>query len=190
MSNDSLAKIINRCQQGDEKAFGWLLREYGPRLYRYFLRTSGSADDAEDLLQDLFVKLLVKIGDYHHEGRFDNWLFCVAANLVRDHFRRRQRSVRTVPMQTNGGIGTVSPAEAVSSGPRPEERLETKEQLDRLQQALGRLEPRESEIILLRHYGGLSFKEIAEHFQVPIGTALARVHRGRKKLNNMLEEKK
>ena len=187
MKSDPLAQIIRRCQKGDHEAFGCLIKEFGPKLYRYFLRTSGSGSDAEDLLQDLFVKLFVKIKkDYRHEGKFEPWLFRVAANLVRDFHRSRQRSIKIVtPRQHESDRGGM-PDEIDSQEFQPHQQAEQNEQLDRLQEALMTLPALDREIIMLRHYGGLSFSEIAEYFDIPMGTALAKVHRGLKKLQRML----
>ena len=93
MQRDELTIKVNKCQQGDPEAFSWLVSEYGPRLYRYFHRHSGSAQEAEDLLQDMFVKLVEKIRDYRHQGLFEAWLFRVAANLSRDRARRGQKRI-------------------------------------------------------------------------------------------------
>ena len=183
MKSDPMVKIIKRCQNGDPDAFAWLLSEFGPKLRSYFLRTLASADDADDMLQELFLKLLIVIRRYKHRGRFESWLFSVAANLVRDRYRTRQRRIKTVSADA---ADYDAPATAASREPNPHRRMETAEQLDQLQHALEELSPSDREIILLRHYGGLSFKELAKHFQIPTGTALARVHRGIKKLNKLL----
>ncbi|MBN1766138.1 MAG: RNA polymerase sigma factor [Sedimentisphaerales bacterium] len=188
MEHDSLEEIIRLCQQGRPEAFHSLLREFGPKLYRFFLRTSGSVHDAEDLLQDIFVKLLEKIKDYQHQGRFESWLFCVAANMVRDRSRKKQRRGTVVPLhdavREKGQL--INSIEA--SVPEPIDQLEKSEEYDSLQQALAMLPDSDKEIIMLRHYGGLSFQEIAGHFQIPIGTALTRVHRGLKKLKKIMEK--
>ena len=185
MKTDPMVKIIKRCQNGDPDAFAWLLSEFGPKLRSYFLRTLSSADDADDMLQELFLKLLTVIRRYRHQGRFESWLFCIAANLVRDRYRTRQRRIKTVSLSTDDS--TYDPQAAVASGEtNPHRQMETAEQLDQLQHAIEELSPSDREIILLRHYGGLSFRELAEYFQVPVGTALARVHRGMKKLNKLL----
>ncbi|MCK4629690.1 MAG: sigma-70 family RNA polymerase sigma factor [Sedimentisphaerales bacterium] len=185
MKTDPLVKIIKRCQNGDPDAFAWLLSEFGPKLRSYFLRALASADDADDMLQELFLKLLIIIRRYKHRGRFESWLFCVAANLVRDRYRTRQRRIKTVSLPADDATYD-SQAAAVSREPNPHRQMETAEQLDQLQHALDELSLSDREIVLLRHYGGLSFKELAEHFQIPTGTALARVHRGLKKLNKLL----
>ena len=188
MSKDeTLVEMIARCRKGEAAGFVWLLEEYGPRLYSYFLRSTGSTADAEDLLQDLFVRLLKKVADYQHEGVFDNWLFRIAANLVRDRGRRQQRQspAQTGPGREEDDYGP--PLENLTArGPTAAHAAELAEEIGRLQKALEELPRLDREIILLRHYGQMSFKDIARQCGIPLGTALAKVHRGLKTLNRIL----
>ena len=183
MKQDLLAEQIALCQKGDPAGFAWLMEQYGPRLYRYFLRVNRSEADADDLLQELFVKLIEKICNYRHEGRFEGWIFCIAANMIRDEARRRSRRGEVISFQDEkAGLKDII-ASNESTAP---EKLQYNEQVDQLQAALEQLPQMDREIILLRHYGQLSFKEIAEQFDIPIGTALAKVHRGLKRLHKLM----
>jgi RNA polymerase sigma-70 factor, ECF subfamily len=186
-SDENLKNLIKRCQQGRQDAFAELLQLYGPRLYGYYLRTSGSTQQAEDLLQDLFVRLLEKIKNYRHENKFDNWLFTVAANLARDQARRKDNKLISLD-QNSDDSKTTPVARLIADQATPLEQLLQHEQHDKLKQALQQLPQQDREIIMLRHYGQLSFKEIAEHFEMPIGSALAKVHRGLKKLKRILKD--
>jgi len=183
MDYDPLAEKITDCQKGDREAFAWLLQQYGARLYRFFLRLNYSPPDAEDLLQDLFIRLLEKIHGYNHNGRFDSWLFCVAANLARNEYRKRRRRGGIVSMHDEQ---TDLREALVSAEPTAPEKLQLKEQIDQLQDALEQLPQADRELIILRHYGKLSFKEIAEHYRMPIGTVLAKVHRSLKHIRNIM----
>ena len=187
MKDDRLAEIIEQCQQGRADGFAWLEQEYGQRLYGYFLRRSGSVSEAEDLLGDLFVKLLEKISKYRHEDRFESWLFSVAANMVRDAARRRKRQGPVISLDRGGEQGSEPNVIVQDNQPGPEETVSAAEQRDLLQAALEQLVDLDREMIVMRHYGQLSFKELAEHFQVPIGTALSRVHRGLKRLGEIMK---
>ena len=185
MKDDPPAKMIELCRKGSSDAYVWLLKEYGPRLYGYFLRVTGSPAEAEDMVQDLFLTLLKKMNKYRHEGRFEHWLFRIAANQARDRHRRKARQGTTASLSTSGPddwAQNLAGREAL-----PEQETLKAEQQDRLTYALEQLEPLDREIIMLRHYGGLSFKEIAEQFQIPMGTALTKVHRGLHKLKNILK---
>ena len=94
MDAGRLSDAIRRAQARDAAAFDELVDAYSGRLYGYFYRLTGSRHDAEDLLQELFVRLVRMIGDYQHDGRFDGWLFRIATNLVRDRVRRSRREAR------------------------------------------------------------------------------------------------
>jgi RNA polymerase sigma-70 factor (ECF subfamily) len=188
MDPDQLTEQLSRCQAGDPAAFSWLLAEYGPRLYRYFYRLAGNESDAEDMLQDLMVKLLEKIKGYSHQGKFDHWLFRVAANLNRDRLRRISRTEKTVSLQMATGENLTIADGLASEEPEPGEILEMGQDVDKLQAALMQLQETDREIIMLRHYSGLSYKEIAEQLDMRLGTALARVHRGLKKLQRIMSK--
>jgi len=162
----------------------WLLERYGTRLYGYFLATSGSAAEAEDLVQEIFVVLLEKIGHYRHTGRFEQWLFRIAANMARDRARSLARH-STVSLGQSDAQGDLA-ADMRSNEPEVGAEMQAAEQQAQLQQALNQLSRLDREIIMLRHYGELSFKEIAEQFSLPIGTVLAKVHRGLKTLRKIL----
>lgn len=188
MDQQRLKDTIADAQDGSPEAFGALLDAYWPRLYGYFLRAVGRHHDAEDLLGDLALKLVRRLKHYDDRGRFDHWLFRIAANMVRDRIRRLKVRPYVASLSAdrdNGGSmadNLDGPAEPVDS------RLLAAEVSGRLGRALEKIEPVTREVILLRHFGELSFKEIAEICSCPIGTALARVHRGLKRLRSLMEE--
>jgi len=186
MKDQPSAKMIELCRKGKSQGYVWLLREYGPRLYGYFLRVTGSAADAEDMVQELFVTLLKKVKKYRHQDRFEHWLFRVAANLARDRHRRLSRQQKTISLSTSGAGDWAQ--NLVGREVLPEQEVLKAEQQDRLAQALAQLEPLDREIIMLRYYGNLNFKQLAEHFRMPLGTTLTKVHRGLKKLQKILKD--
>lgn len=180
MDPEQLASLIERARQRDAAALDQIVQAYAPRLYGYFYRLA--RPEAEDLLQELFLRVVRNIGQYQHDGRFDAWLFRIAANLVRDRVRRAHQ-------------GTWSDADGAEVLSRvadrdvlPEERLAAKEQCDRLQLAIEQLPPAERETVMLRHFSQLSFQEIADIMQTPLGTALARGHRGLRRLRELMQE--
>jgi RNA polymerase sigma-70 factor (ECF subfamily) len=187
MNAGQLADAIQQAQRGDPGGFDALVGAYSPRLYGYFYRLTGSAHDAEDLLQEVFVRLVRVIGQYEHGDRFDGWLFRIAANLARDRVRRvrRRQAVQSAGAATEDG----GPLEAVADpdGTSPDGVLERSEELDRLQAAIDRLPDPERQVILLRHFSQLSFREIAEIMETPLGTALARGHRGLARLREIMD---
>jgi RNA polymerase sigma-70 factor, ECF subfamily len=185
-----LGELIARAQQREASAFDALVQRYGPRLYGYFYRATGRRADAEDLLQDLFVKLVSMIGFYQHDGRFDAWLFCVATNLVRDRIRRAKASRKIRGQQggpdLNDCITRAGHADHLSD--QPHDRLRRAEDVDKLNWAIQQLPEAERMVVLLRHFSQLSFQQIADLMETPLGTALARAHRGLAKLRELMTE--
>lgn len=169
-----LENLIKNCKKGDPEAFNELLNRYSNRCYGYFFRLTKRTDLSEDLLSDLFIRVFRKISSYN-EGSFDKWIFSVASNLFRDYLRRHYRQKRLLEekaeliRQKDNGCKT-----------RPEI-------FDQLDLALAKLDPETAEIITLRFYSQLSFKELAELRDEPIGTTLSKVHRGVKKLRHVME---
>lgn len=183
-----LDDLIRRARQRDSAAFETLVEIYSPRLYGYFYRLTGRREDAEDLLQEVFVRVVRMIGRYEHENRFDAWLFRIATNLVRDRVRRRRRAAGVESsggQQDEPGVLEEVPDEEVD---RPDDVMQTAEQVDHMQRVLRQLPAAEREVILLRHFSQMSFKEVAEAMGTPLGTALARAHRGLAKLRRLMEE--
>lgn len=185
METDPIADTIARARQGDAAAFDAIIDRYADRLYGYFYRMTASRHDAEDLLQELFVRLVRAVGSYQHEGRFDAWLFRMAANLARDRARQIGRS-RRAGFGPSGSRSEALDRQPARDNPDPAARMERIEQIDQLQQALNELPVAEREVLTLRHFSQLSFRQIAEMMGTPLGTALARGHRGLERLRTRL----
>lgn len=172
-----LTQIISGCKSGNADSFAQIVDLYGSRCYGYFYRLTGNRDLSEELLSELFMKLVEKIGSYHG-GAFESWLFRIAANIFHDHLRARQRRNRLLE-------GRRSELELMPTGQPQSD--ETDEKVDRLQFQLDRLDDDTRELIMLRFYSELSFKEIAALRSEPLGTALSKLHRGLKKLRELME---
>ncbi len=178
--------IIERAQRLEPDAFDVIVDAYAGRLGGFFRRLLNCGGEAEDLAQEVFVRVVRKIPRYRDDGRFEAWLFRIATNLARDRIRERERRPRIVGLDEAAlsGDGELQLARGRSdrsgeSGPRRVDDAETQEAIEA---AIQRLPQAEREVILLRHYGRLSFDEIAGMMGTPLGTALARAHRGLNKL--------
>ena len=173
-------------QAGDPGAYRELLDMYGRRLYGYFLRATGSHHDAEDLLGEVMLRLVSKLDKYDDRGRFEPWLFRIAANMVRDRIRRSKANPMPASLSIDSEAGASRADQLMAETGRIDAGLLAEETSEQLQRALLRLDETTREMILVRHFGQMSFKEIADLFQCPLGTALARVHRGLKALRRMM----
>jgi RNA polymerase sigma-70 factor (ECF subfamily) len=175
-NNDDLARIIIGCKSGDSKCFSQVVDMYASRCYGYFYRLTGNKDLSDELLSELFVKLVEKIASYKG-GSFEGWLFRVASNIFHDHLRSKQRRKKLFNFRKEQIESEIT--EPKKSG---------NEQIDFLQIQLKRMDADTRELIMLRFYSQLSFKEIAKMRSEPIGTTLAKMHRGMKKLRELMKQ--
>jgi len=185
-TSEDRGSVMRRERGLDAAALDEIVDAYAGRLYGFFQRMLGGREEAEDLVQEVFVRVVKSMAEYREVGRFEAWLFRIAGNLARDRLRREPRETalgnregdREDNRQKALGIST----DACLS-------LERREDVDRLQECLLKLPSAEREVILMRHFGELSFAEIAEYTAAPLGTVLARAHRGLAKLRQWMESK-
>jgi len=171
-----LKEIIAACQAGSNDAFGRLVDLYASRCYSYFYRLTGNAAQSNDLLSTLFLKLVAKIGTFRlATGSFEKWLFTIASNIFRDHLRRQYRQKKLLEGKAEElKADTTTPAKA------------DVEMIDELQVHMAKLDAETAELVILRFYGGLTFRQIAEMRSEPVGTVLSKVHRGLKRLRELM----
>ncbi len=189
------AELVRAFRGGDEAALGELIARYGDRLYAYLRRLAGDEAGAEDMFQDTWVKVARGMGAYREENRFSAWLFSVARNTAMDALRRRRPGDVSLDASAGDTMRNGVPvqscgrplAETIGSAePGPEASYEASESRRAIDGALAELSPEQREVFLLRHYSGMSFKEIADSLGVPIGTVLARASRAAAKLRDKL----
>jgi RNA polymerase sigma-70 factor (ECF subfamily) len=190
MSDAALSELIKRAQQGDAAAFDRLVDAFAHRVGGFLYRMTGCREDLDDLVQEVFLRVVRMIGAYEHDGRFEAWIFRIAANLIRDRLRR---APKVVDADSMGGLEQGSPCCDENGLDRFEGRSEPAdarlvrgEAVDALNDALARLPEAEREVVLLRHFSQMSFREIAVLMETPIGTALARAHRGLARLRELM----
>lgn len=174
--SDDLVRIIKGCQAGRAGSFEKLIDKYAGRCYGYFYRLTGDRDASDDLLSELFVKLVAKIKAYRG-GVFESWLFKIASNVFNDWLRNKQRQAKLLRAQ-----------KALPAPEAAEDDNSLREEIDMLQAGLEKLDADTRQVIMLRFYSQLSFREIAAMRREPVGTTLAKVHRGIKKLRTLMEQ--
>lgn len=202
MSDPEIAQTLRAAASGDSAAWAGLVAAYSGRVFGLLVKQCGDRDLAEELTQVTFVKLVDQLGateGYEERGRFESWLFRVAMNKLRDEMRRRKRQARPTDMtpgvgkdrDDDGGFapgGFAASAEAGALGEDPVEKLSRAEQVDRLRRVIEALPEADREILHLRHTAGLSFAQISETLDQPLGTVLARGHRALNKLRKQMSE--
>lgn len=161
---------VRLAQQGDQAAYGVLVRQHQDRIYRHLLHLTGSREDALELAQEVFIKAWVALPQWRPDAQFHTWLYRIASNLALDLLRRR-KVVQFVALEDD--------YDAPSQAAGPQAQLESRQGLQALDAALARLVPEQREIVLLREVEGLSYDEIAAALQIDEGTVKSRLARAR-----------
>jgi RNA polymerase sigma-70 factor, ECF subfamily len=182
---ESLEATLRRAAAGDQAAWRDVVETYSGRVFGLIRAQCNNTDLAEEITQSTFCTIVVKIGGYTELGKFEQWLFRIAMNRLRDEMRRRKRQARSMEDETL--IGLAGEADDDSSETRGSSVLQDPAQVAALRAALAQLPDADQQIIHLRHHGELSFKQIAEILEQPLGTVLARQHRALKKLAELLK---
>ena len=179
--------LLEMYQQGDREAVSQLLERHARRVRDYVRMLVKDNDVADDLTQEVLIKVVKVLdeGRYTDKGRFQPWLLRIAHNRVLDYFRA-QKQVKTVSESSAGFdiLGSKNFAE-----PSIEDRLISEQQAEEVRQLIELLPAEQREVVKMRYYEGLSFKEIAEHTGVSINTALGRMRYALIHMRQMIKEK-
>ncbi|MGH9382609.1 MAG: sigma-70 family RNA polymerase sigma factor [Thermoanaerobaculia bacterium] len=176
--------LVEAVLGGDRASFGSLVERYQGRLIRFLARLLGSDDEAQDVAQEVFIKVYQALDRYDARYRFSTWLFRVGQNAAIDRLRRRR--VRGVSLHIPGeGAEDERTWELPADGPDPYARVRSDERGRAVREAVAELPWEYRELILLRHYAELAYAEIAELKDLPLGTVKNKLFRARR----MLEEK-
>jgi RNA polymerase sigma-70 factor (ECF subfamily) len=180
------AELIQRHLAGDQTAFPELIGRYQQMLYGYLVRMTRNRADADDLFQDTFIRVLRQLPGYDERSRFKSLLFTIAGNLCIDHARKR-RTRQGHFQEDDSELGIDSLADP-SDHWIPDRMLERKDVAETLVKAVEQLPEAMRDLVLLRLETGMTFQEIAEMKQVPLGTVLARMHRAVARIRVYFEE--
>lgn len=159
--------LMEQVRDGNVEKLAILFERYHVMLYNFFLRLTGNRSISEDLVQDVFIRILKYRSSYQGQHKFTIWLYKIARNTHIDYLRKRKNE--------------VSPGEewdeAVSQEPSPPEKVEQAQEIARISQALAKLPLKKREVLILSRFQNLKYKEIAELFDCRIGTVKVLVHR-------------
>jgi RNA polymerase sigma-70 factor, ECF subfamily len=184
------AALVKRCIAGDSYAWEEIVRANNRRVYNICYRFTNSTDDAEDLTQEVFIKVYRTLASYDLEkGAFTTWLTTVTRNLLVDHFRRSKQDRVTDSIDTNPQNDEDSPTlgDAIQDrSATPDETYAAKQKQKLVQEALQKLSPDLREALILRDLQDMDYKEISVALKVPEGTVKSRINRGRTELARVL----
>lgn len=177
------AELVRRCRAGDGAAWEEIVRSYSRRIYNLAFRFTSRADAAEDLTQEVFIRVYRSLEQYDaKQGDLQNWLMRLARNLIIDDYRRRQRA----PQDAHAEDIEDHSYHLRSAGGSAQRELERQEIGKQVQAAIDRLSPDLRTCVILRDIEELSYQEIVDLLQIPEGTVKSRINRGRIELAKIL----
>lgn len=183
--------LVRRCVAGDADAWEDIVRTYNRRIYNVCYRFTGSADSAEDLAQEVFIKMYRTLDSYAPEkGAFTTWIMTMTRNLLVDHYRKAKQD--RVTDSLDAGITEDEDAVPLSDriedqAPSADDRIQRRETQEMVQKAIQKLSPELREAVILRDLQDMDYKEIAVALKVPEGTVKSRINRGRMELARLLQ---
>ncbi|HEU5403238.1 MAG TPA: sigma-70 family RNA polymerase sigma factor [Terriglobales bacterium] len=186
-----VAILVRRCVAGDAAAWEEIVHRFNRRIYNICYRFAGGADDAEDLTQEVFIKIYRTMASFDPgKASFNTWVTTVTRNLLVDHFRKTKNERITDSM--DAPIGEEDEGRSLSEqiedkGVSPVEHVEKQQTKQLVHEALQKLSPELREAVILRDLQDMDYRDIAAALKVPEGTVKSRINRGRTELARLLQ---
>ncbi len=179
-------KLVERCLQGDDAAWETVVNSFGRRIYNLSYRYMNRSDIAEDLTQEIMIRIYQNLKSYRPEaGSFQNWILRIARNLIIDHYRQIRRNPQT------GGSEELEALNVRDERlPNPQRAAEQTDASRFLRNGIGALSPELKEAVILRDIEGMTYQEISDLLKVPEGTIKSRINRGRIELAKVLMKRR
>jgi len=183
--------LVRRCVAGDAVAWEEIVQRYNRRIYNICYRFAGSADDAQDLTQEVFIKMYRTLNSYDvGRGAFMTWVTTITRNLLVDHFRKSKQdrvtdSIDAAPSEHEDA--TPLSDKIQDRTPSPDASAQSRETRETVHRALQKLSPELREAVILRDLQDMDYREIAAVLRVPEGTVKSRINRGRAELARLLQ---
>ncbi len=175
------AELIAASLAGRTDAFGRLVTKYQDRLYASMVHVTGSAEEAQDVVQEAFIQAFLKLDGYQHTAAFFTWLYRIAFNQSVSRRRRKKPSVSVETARQEQGWEPLDRNEA------PSDQMERDERAAQVQAALAALGEEHRAILVLREIDGCDYQQIADILEVAVGTVRSRLHRARLQLREQLK---
>lgn len=186
-----VAMLLRRCVAGDAAAWGEIVQRYHRRIYNICYRFAGSTDDAQDLTQEVFIKMYRTLSTYDADkAAFMTWVTTMTRNLLVDHFRKTKQdrvtdSLDATPSEHEDAMPLGEHIQDKSLP--PDAQVQSRETRQAVHQALQKLSPELREAVILRDLQDMDYREIAGVLKVPDGTVKSRINRGRAELARLLQ---
>ncbi|OCX51530.1 RNA polymerase subunit sigma-24 [Mucilaginibacter sp. PPCGB 2223] len=182
-------KLVMRAREGDQKAYADLMHRYKDSIYFMALKMVNNKEDAMDLTVETFAKAFEKLDKYQPEFAFSTWLFRVGTNNCIDFIRKKKLNTTSISGMVDDD-GDERPLQIRADTLNPEEASMKKQQSQTLKVLIDSLPPRYRNLIVLRYFDELSYEEIAEQLDLPLGTVKAQLFRARYLLGNIVNVNK
>lgn len=179
-------QLIYQYLDGNERAFEELLNRHKAKIYSSIYLFVKDQSLAEDIFQEVFIKIIdtLRKGKYNHEGKFLQWALRISYNMCVDNFRRNKRRPQLSPTETFDIFDVLKVTDD-----NAEQTIIKSQTHQKVRQLVDMLPPEQREVVILRHYADMSFKEIAKLTRVSINTALGRMRYALINIRKMIEEK-
>ena len=184
--NRTDAELVADALKGREECFGDLVERYQNPLVNYLFRMVRNREEARDIAQEVFIKIYQALDRYDPQYKFSTWLFRIAQNAAIDRIRKRR--IKVVSMDRPSDDSDDGAWEFPSDDPDPYRDSRNQERGDAIQQAIDGLPWEYRELIVMRHFGELSYEEIASAKEMPLGTVKNKLFRGRQMLKDLLAD--
>ena len=181
LASPSDGELIERCLRQENAAWDQILARYRRKVFHIAYKFTGKHDEAEDLSQEIFLKVFRSLDKFHRDADFSTWLSSVARNYCIDRYRASKREKEVLV----DDLLAFDQATA-SAGSNPQRSLEDRDRRSFLRRGLDRLPEKLREAVVLRDLQGLSYQEMAERLGLPEGTVKSRINRGREELARLL----
>jgi RNA polymerase sigma factor (sigma-70 family) len=181
-------KLVQRAlESGDQKAYAELMGRYRDSVYYMLLKMVNNKDDAEDLTVEAFGKAFKRLSQYTPNFAFSTWLFRIATNNCIDFIRRKRKNTFSLDRPIEDEEGGEMMVDIKSDTMDPEEHIMKKQKIMMLHDLVDKLKPRYRTLIEMRYFQELSYEEIAQELDLPLGTVKAQLFRAREFLFNVLK---
>lgn len=182
--------LVEKAKDGNQKAYAELMQRYKDSIFFMVLKMVNNKDDAMDITVTTFAKAFENLEKYRPDYAFSTWLFRIATNGSIDFIRKKKISTTSIDSYGSDSGGEDRVLEIKSDTLNPEEHSIKKQQTEQLKEVIDKLPARYRTLIILRYFDELSYEEIAEQLDLPLGTVKAQLFRGRDLLSNVLTRRK
>jgi RNA polymerase sigma factor (sigma-70 family) len=179
--------IRSALDKGDQKAYAELMGRYRDSVYFMLLKMVNNKDDADDLTIEAFGKAFKRLSQYTPNYAFSTWLFKIASNNCIDFIRRKKMTTFSIDRTFENDEGGEMSMDIKAEGLNPEENMVKKQKVKHMREVVEKLKPRYRILVEMRYFDELSYEEIAEKLDLPLGTVKAQLFRAREFLANILK---